>query len=366
MPINDSNTPTHNSNIDQPSNDLTFNLKRLEANLEVNTELVKRLDRLLKALKDPQLESPSKYLGDIDLCLEISQTADNNDNSQSRSLLSSVAPPYNDMIENIVEQSMSQAAGEEEQDLKKQETLFVWLLEGHFERLEGLKRADIEEYKQLKGESCEREMDTSEEKAEPVDTTKTMKANKSITLNTPKSDGDNNATLFESSESVQPSNASLESDQQAHTLAQTPDKDTLSTPHTTTQISPATLQFGSIPIGHYITARDFLTTHPWMLTDPNQHDQLLIEAFEMELGQNSEAMKRLVHNALLLQYCVQISMSTTASGGGDQHDDDKMGLFFKRLGDTTHPAYKAFMKQVEWMTDRISLQCKDGLKGELE
>jgi hypothetical protein len=77
-------------------------VNRLKALLEVNIEVAARLDRLFKAVKLDQ----AKYLGDVDLCIEVAKGA----STKERCTISPTAPTYHDLVENIIVKTMTLAA----------------------------------------------------------------------------------------------------------------------------------------------------------------------------------------------------------------------------------------------------------------
>lgn len=81
---------------------LRADVNRLKALLEVNIEVAVRLDRLVKAVKLDQ----TKYLGDVDLCLEVAKGT----STKERSTTSPTAPTYHDLVENIIVKAMTLAA----------------------------------------------------------------------------------------------------------------------------------------------------------------------------------------------------------------------------------------------------------------
>lgn len=286
---------------------VNFNIKRLEAKHEVNTELYDRLNRLIPAIKD----NPTKYLGDVDLCIETAK----GESTKERPLLSSVAPPFSDMIESIVVQTMTEAV--EIGDPEAEAGHFVKKLEEQLNKVEEVIGSDKLEYDGLIAAKArlERAIESTAE-TEKID---------------PSADQMEKPTPMEAMESdTQPKPESSKEDQ----------SDDIDTVH----LLPATIKFGEIKIGDYATAQSFITAHPEILTD-DQKDALMMKAFEQELAGDTKDVETLVHNALLLQYCLQLESS-------------KWPIFFHRVGDASHPAHKAFMSEVDMTVEHIRKRCK--------
>lgn len=91
-------------------------------------------------------------------------------------------------------------------------------------------------------------------------------------------------------------------------------------------------EFAKISVGDYRSCLQFISEHPDILTERDS-DGLLIEAFDQQLAGNDKYAKQCVHQALLIQYCRQLGR-------------DGVGLFFKRITTSGHPAQKLFVDDV--------------------
>ncbi|KAF5093226.1 hypothetical protein D0Z00_004175 [Geotrichum galactomycetum] len=113
-----------------PTAPQTFEALRVEVNLlkallEVNIEVAARLDRLVKAVKLDQ----AKYLGDVDLCLEVAKGS----STKERSTTSPTAPTYHDLVENIIVKTMTFAATQP--DSAAEAATFLRLLQAELDEL---------------------------------------------------------------------------------------------------------------------------------------------------------------------------------------------------------------------------------------
>lgn len=109
----------------QKFEDLKNDVNRLRALLEVTIEVATRLDRLIKAVK----LDPMKYLGDVDLCLEVAKGV----SKKERSTINLTAPAYNDLVENIVVKTMTLAT--EQPDSTAESVAFMNLLQTELDDL---------------------------------------------------------------------------------------------------------------------------------------------------------------------------------------------------------------------------------------
>lgn len=285
---------------------VNFNVKRLEAKHEVNTEFCERLNRLIPAIKD----HPTKYLGDVDLCIETAK----GESTKERPLLSSVAPLFSDMIESVVVQTMTEAVDMGDPEAEAEH--FVKKLEEQLKKVDEVIESDNLEYEALIAAKTR-----LESAAEATAETEKM---------------DHLADQTGKPASIE----AMESCDQAITESSKEDQDDSETVH----LLPATKKFCEIKVGDYSLAQAFLTAHPDILTD-DQKDALMMRAFEQELAENSKEVEILVHHALLLQYCILLGPS-------------QWPIFFHRIEDVSHPAHKAFVSEVDMTIEHIRKRCK--------
>lgn len=108
------------------SDEISLEIQRLRANIEVQSEVLDRVERLVLAVK----EKPQDFVGDVDKCV---QTAAG-DSKVKRSALNTAAPPYNDIIDTIVVDFMTKAA--ELQNPEAEAIELVTQLESYMQSIE--------------------------------------------------------------------------------------------------------------------------------------------------------------------------------------------------------------------------------------
>ncbi|KAJ3116078.1 hsp90 co-chaperone Cdc37 [Phlyctochytrium bullatum] len=158
---------------------------------------------------------------------------------------------------------------------------------------------------------------TPQDKAKKTVTTKTTEI---ITLNNPSQDMPSAAV---SAESTTPS----------------PPKKEVS-PEASEYITDANLEvFSNLP-PDFEKSFQFLLAHPY-LAKQNFSDEVLAQAFHLEMQGKRAAARRCVHQSLILQYC-------------DALGADGIRLFFARMGNATHRAREMFGKDVKDTYERIA------------
>ncbi|KAJ3217437.1 hsp90 co-chaperone Cdc37 [Clydaea vesicula] len=89
---------------------------------------------------------------------------------------------------------------------------------------------------------------------------------------------------------------------------------------------------------------NFLSNHNEIVSQ-NQSDEILAEAFRLQMKGNTKACKTYIHQALLLQYCSLLGK-------------DGVALFFKRIKTPNNPANEVYLKDVEETYQRIVARVK--------
>lgn len=117
--------------------------------------------------------------------------------------------------------------------------------------------------------------------------------------------------------------------------------------------TPIGRQFGAIPIGRYDESLQFLGKHPGLIRDETETDGLLIDAYYAEIKKEHVKAKQNIHQGLLLQYCRQLGK-------------DGVSMFFHRIKDTKHKAFKLFSDDVETTYERIKLRAAEAQTEEIE
>lgn len=111
------------------------------------------------------------------------------------------------------------------------------------------------------------------------------------------------------------------------------------------EITPLGLEFSKLPISDLRASMQFVYAHPQILAVREQ-DGLLAEAFNQALDSNFERSRQCVHQALLLQYCMQLG-----------HDGPRM--FFTRIMTPNHQSKKLFYDDVNNTCNRIKVRTKE-------
>lgn len=77
------------------------------------------------------------------------------------------------------------------------------------------------------------------------------------------------------------------------------------------ELKPETEKFGKLPTTSLSDSADFLIKHTKICTE-QQKDALMMSAFDAQLEGNTTRLKQIVHQALILQYIVQLKGSNTS------------------------------------------------------
>ncbi|KAI1460585.1 hypothetical protein F4805DRAFT_416396 [Annulohypoxylon moriforme] len=99
------------------------------------------------------------------------------------------------------------------------------------------------------------------------------------------------------------------------------------------EASPDARNFANIKASDYRESNRFIGLHPHILTE-KETDGLLVMAFDAQLQGKDDFARQCVHQALLLQYCRALGK-------------DGVALFFKRITTKGHQAQDVFYKDVQ-------------------
>lgn len=111
------------------------------------------------------------------------------------------------------------------------------------------------------------------------------------------------------------------------------------------EITPLALKFVQIPENSHSELMTFIRLNPEIVRE-HQTDGLLMEAFNAAMAGNHTRAHACVHHGLLLQYCRQLG-------------PDGIELFFKRITTKGHQAQKVFKDDVESTFARIKTRAKE-------
>lgn len=293
---------------------LKYNLTRLEANNEVNTELIPRLRRLLAAAE----KSPGEFLFSIDLGVKTAA----GESTKQKPVFNTAAPSYNEMIGNLLEQIVAKSS--ELPDVSVRELFLVAQLKEHLGKVETMLNDETQEYQKLVEERSKHIL--SEDLHTGFDSTMINKKPSEGLGDGPSS---SKTTIIQATEVLNPGSVAKPAE------PENPED---------VKASPDALKFGETKIGDYDAARAFLIQHSWIVNE-REKDGLVMEAFEQELAGNTSTMEQLVHNALLIQYCSTLGR-------------DGINMLFSRIANKTHPAREAFLKDVKFTVDHIKTRCQ--------
>lgn len=113
-------------------------------------------------------------------------------------------------------------------------------------------------------------------------------------------------------------------------------------------IEPSKLgrEFGSIEIGHYDECLRFIGKHSNIIRDETETDGLLIDAYYAQIKGESKKARQFIHQGLLLQFCRQLGR-------------DGVSMFFHRIKDKSHKATQVFNQELESTYSRIKLRAEE-------
>lgn len=276
------------------------NMRRLEVSNEVNTELVRRLKNLLTFAQasDTTVEQKQRLLSEVAYCVRIARGEGSG--IKSRPVSNPQAPTYDDMIDSLYEQIQEKI----EEEIKGKDTapeakfhMFVDMFKQHLEKLEDVLKRELKEYddlveersRHIVSEDIHTGFDTTlinekvkEEEKKAATTKKTEKTETIEVINSPSASSSSaaqNPPVYESDDDV--------------------------------KSTPEGKKFAKIPIGDYEAVREYLHMHPSIINE-REKDGLLMDAFEYGFNRDTDSVRRIVHNALILQYCATLGRNYQA------------------------------------------------------
>ncbi|KAK2755023.1 hsp90 co-chaperone Cdc37 [Arachnomyces sp. PD_36] len=104
-------------------------------------------------------------------------------------------------------------------------------------------------------------------------------------------------------------------------------------------------QFAKIRIGDYSSCMQFISAHPEIVAE-RETDGLLVEAFNSQLAGKEDYARQCVHQGLLLQYCRSLGR-------------DGISLFFKRITTRGHRAADLFADDVNTTYGKIKTRAQE-------
>lgn len=315
---------------------LKHDIRRLEASIEVNTELTDWLDRLARAVaaavdsRDAAFQR--RFLCEVAYDVRVAR----GDSRKARPVANPQAPTYDDMVDSLVEQVLEKvvpggADDEALQDDAKVEAMvkkFGAEIENHRDKLLDMLKEEQPKYNELVEERSRHII--SEDLHTGFDSTLLNKDAEKAPEKTPAASASTQSIEVINSPGASKPVATAASDDDD-------DPDNI-------KASPLALEFSKIPIGDYAAAEAFLHKHPSIATE-REKDALTMEAFTTQFAKDEAATERIVHNALILQYC-----ATFGPKGVD--------MFFTRVVRGAPHARQAFEKDVEFTVNHIKTRCK--------
>lgn len=295
------------------------NIRQLEISTEMNADLLIRIDQLIAAVEKDEVKLNDEISNVVKVATQGHDGKDKPD---------CVSPDdeeeqtnYTEMLENLIEQVQTAVKGETEED---KEPAALKSLREHRDKLDSVLKDQKKQYGDLLEERSRHILSddihtgfdstqvTHQKKEEP--STKKPESTQEVEVLNPGSSVSESSTA----EVAKQDSTSNDDDIQA---------------------SPDTIEFSKIPIGEYSKAYQFLTTHPKIISE-REKDGLIMEAFQQQLEGHEVSMKRIVHNALLIQYCYTLG-------------PDGVRMFFSKINNKGHPAYNAFIKDVDFTVNHI-------------
>lgn len=298
---------------------MKHNIQQLEVSTEMNTDLLKRIDQLISVGE----KGEEKLSGDISSAVAIANRGFDKDKPENAT--ADEQHNYTEMLENLMEQVRD---GVKDSDDKEKATLekikehrqkLDEVLKDQFKQLEELQE---ERSRHILSEDIHTGFDSTQITHKPAETEKKKQTKEQIEVLNP------GAEASSSSSSAPPQQKSVAEAEE--------DEDV--------QASPDTVEFGKIPIGEYSKCYSYLISHPNVISE-QEKDGLMMEAFQQQLAGNEVSMRRTVHNALLIQYCHTLG-------------PDGVRMFFSKINDKNHPAYNAFIKDVDFTVNHIKQRCE--------
>ena len=313
---------------------MKHNIKELEISIETNSDLIQRMDQLIKESTDkPQESIISK---DIPSAVKIATKGLTKNHALQYQEVSSEAPNYDEMIENLLEQ-IHEKIKDEKQAQKREELALIDLKE-HRTKLHDLTKHCEQDLQKLKAERSRHIV--SEDFHTGFDSTMINKSKNKAEGSKPKNEESKQEIEVLNPGSTKPLLASPQQEQQEKEHVEEEEE----ADEEDIRASPDAQRFAQFEVGDYSKCYSYLASHTHIINE-HEKDALIMEAFEQQLSGNTERMKQIVHNALLIQYATQF---------GPQG----LQLFFSRIAQKSHPAHEAFIKDVEFTVNHIITRCK--------
>lgn len=297
---------------------MKHNIQQLEVSTEMNTDLLKRIDQLISVGE----KGEEKLSGDISSAVAIANKGFDKDKPESAT--ADDQHNYTEMLENLMEQVHDGVKSADDTEkatlekIKEHRQKLDDVLKDQFKQLEELRE---ERGRHILSEDIHTGFDSTQITHKPKETESKKQAKEQIEVLNPGAEEGSSAPPPPQPKSV----AEAEEDDDV-------------------QASPDTIEFGKIPIGEYAKNYAYLTSHPNIISE-QEKDGLMMEAFQQQLAGNEVSMRRIVHNALLIQYCHTLG-------------PDGVRMFFSKINDKNHPAYNAFIKDVDFTVNHIKQRCE--------
>lgn len=305
--------------------------------VEMNQELMSRIDKLMEALKQKVSDTPASIIA------KVMQSYPAGSGSGPRN-----GPTYREMMESLLKQIDAEVKSIREEDMA---AAITHKLSMHRDKLLGIIAKRRTEIKQLEEETSKKITSdglregfnySSVKKVEPEAPIKP-----SILKTHPVKEKTKTKTTVET---LNPDAKikDLEGAQEGYESGS--DMDTEGLPE---HIEPSKLgrEFGSINIGDYDRSLAFISKHPGIVRDETETDGLFIDAYYAEIRGESTKAKQFIHQGLLLQFCRQLGK-------------DGVSMFFHRIKDQTHRAAHLFYQELESTYGRIKLRAQEAKEEE--
>lgn len=300
-------------------------METLEVNIETNTDLLRRVHRLIEAA-----ENGIDVFGDFKKAVGLS--AEGETKSKPSKATSPEQPKYDDMIESLLATVVADAKDKPQllAELKKHHGMLQSALQVETKELESLKE---ERSRHINSEDIRtgwnstivyhKNKDAGSEGAG-------SNAKCEVGAGTVSSSGSKTSTAT----TIETINAPRQP------VKPKVNEDGLE------ELLPATKRFGEFKLGAFEETYKYLSQHPEIIT-ANQKDSLMLTAFDLELSGKHKEAKTVIHNALLILYCSML-------GPGPEG----VRTFYSRIVQEDHPARKAFDAEVEKTYEHIQNRCK--------
>lgn len=299
-----------------------FRTAQLEVNIETNQDLLKRVEKLIKAGES------GRKIG-LDIESDVALTQEGEHKVKPEKATSPEQPKYSDMIESMLMQIVAEDG---------KPTVVLSKLREHKEMIEGALRDEGKELARLEEEK--KQHITSDDIRTGWDSTIVYKGS-----NTEKSSVSDNGNNPKSSSSPSGTAAGAGTSTTIETLNKPRE---VPKPKVNDEgleeLLPDTAKFGEIPKGNMELAYKYMMAHPYIVTD-GQKDALTMSAFEYELAGDTKRTEQIVWNALLLQYSAALGKNGVP-------------IFFSKITQKDHPARKAFEQDFETTYNHIKSRCK--------